>query len=289
MASKSMVYPSRRAVTPAPQSPLSGPEQQNAGVKPNRSGPSITTNKDSDNNSKNNIFSGSLHPGGATWTTTTRAAATTSTYVPCPQYIHVAHRPNFITEHDRDNSTHDNHTTPTSAKAAPATARQTNELKQSARDELTVEFFQTKMRKMKGPRPCRVVLTENLSLSMRRLQLSFAMVAASVQRSSQSLVATSNHTGVLRELPDSTLRVNHELAGCCTLVSFVKPSLAFLPSSLCRASGARQTHRPPVVMGSSQCCEVSAHVRDEMHPRLFQAVRGYRKNNARGQVSPCVP
>ena len=61
-----------------------------------------------------------------------------------------------------------------------------------AQDKLTVEFFQTKKRKMKGPRLCRVMLTENLSLSMRRLQLSFAMVAASVHRSSQSLGATSS-------------------------------------------------------------------------------------------------
>ena len=60
---------------------------------------------------------------------------------------------------------------------------------------------------------------------------------------------------------------------------------AFQPICLCRASCARQTHRPPVVIGRSECHEFSAHVRDEMHLRLFQAVRGCRTNKAGERTS----
>ena len=60
---------------------------------------------------------------GATWTTTTRTAAKTTSFPPVLQYRHVARRRN--SQHDRDNSNLANNKAPTKARTAPATSLQT--------------------------------------------------------------------------------------------------------------------------------------------------------------------
>ena len=137
VTSNRMETPSQRQVSQGPQSPPSGPGPQKSTRDTPKPRWSVKNSSNNNNNDSKNNNSGSLHPRGNVddndkhrghnYNVPSGSAMQTCCASTCRRFVICN------TQHDRDNNNLANHKAPTTAGMAPATAQQTQQVKQATR------------------------------------------------------------------------------------------------------------------------------------------------------------